>query len=137
MSLCLLSDEPPVLTKSAKASVALMCISLVLVFLLCFGFSWRRRDGESETWPVFDTFVTSSVLKGQVNQKIHFIFIHSFPCLPKARGSFIVHKTVLRSPSTSVVQVNATTLFCCEAPKMFFRHFWVSLSFKCLFGAIE
>ncbi|CDQ98842.1 unnamed protein product, partial [Oncorhynchus mykiss] len=34
------------LTKSAKASVALMCISLVLVFLLCFGFSWRRRDGE-------------------------------------------------------------------------------------------
>lgn len=41
-----LSDEPPVLTKSAKASVALMCISLVLVFLLCFGFSWRRRDGE-------------------------------------------------------------------------------------------
>lgn len=36
------------LTKSAKASVAMMCISLVLVFLLCFGFSWRRRDGESE-----------------------------------------------------------------------------------------
>uniref|UniRef100_A0AAZ3RKI5 Ig-like domain-containing protein n=1 Tax=Oncorhynchus tshawytscha TaxID=74940 RepID=A0AAZ3RKI5_ONCTS len=32
------------LTKSAKASVSLMCISLVLVFLLCFGFSWRRRD---------------------------------------------------------------------------------------------
>lgn len=47
LALCLLSDEPPVLTKSAKASVALMCISLVLVFLLCFGFSWRRRDGES------------------------------------------------------------------------------------------
>lgn len=48
LSLCLLLDEPPLLTKSAKASVALMCISLVLVFLLCFGFSWRRRDGESE-----------------------------------------------------------------------------------------
>lgn len=41
------TDEPPVLNKSAKASVAMMCISLVLVFLLCFGFSWRRRDGES------------------------------------------------------------------------------------------
>lgn len=36
------------LTKSAKASVAMMCISIVLVFLLCFGFSWRRRDGELE-----------------------------------------------------------------------------------------
>lgn len=48
LSLCLFLDEPPLLTKSAKASVALMCISLVLVFLLCFGFSWRRRDGESE-----------------------------------------------------------------------------------------
>lgn len=47
LSLSLFSDEPPVLTKSAKASVAMMCISLVLVFLLCFGFSWRRRDGES------------------------------------------------------------------------------------------
>lgn len=35
------------LTKSAKASVAMMCISIVLVLLLCFGFSWRRRDGES------------------------------------------------------------------------------------------
>nr|XP_029485625.1 uncharacterized protein LOC115106735 isoform X3 [Oncorhynchus nerka] len=45
-----LADIDPILetqtalTKSAKASVALMCISLVLVFLLCFGFSWRRRD---------------------------------------------------------------------------------------------
>uniref|UniRef100_A0AAY5K401 Ig-like domain-containing protein n=1 Tax=Esox lucius TaxID=8010 RepID=A0AAY5K401_ESOLU len=33
-----------VLSKPAKASVSLMGISLVLVFLLCFGFSWRRRD---------------------------------------------------------------------------------------------
>ena len=45
----MLVDESPVLTKSAKASVAMMCISIVLVFLLCFGFSWRRRDGESQT----------------------------------------------------------------------------------------
>lgn len=36
------------LNNSAKAAVAMMCISIVLVFLLCFGFSWRRRDGESE-----------------------------------------------------------------------------------------
>uniref|UniRef100_A0A3Q3LZJ8 Si:ch211-180a12.2 n=1 Tax=Mastacembelus armatus TaxID=205130 RepID=A0A3Q3LZJ8_9TELE len=43
-----LQDGPPVLTKSAKASVAMMCISIVLVFLLCFGFSWRRRDAAPE-----------------------------------------------------------------------------------------
>lgn len=47
LTLCSLSDETPVLTKSAKASVAMMSISIVLVFLLCFGFSWRRRDGRS------------------------------------------------------------------------------------------
>lgn len=47
-SLCFLLDEAPVLNNSAKAAVAMMCISIVLVFLLCFGFSWRRRDGESE-----------------------------------------------------------------------------------------
>uniref|UniRef100_A0A3P8WRH9 Ig-like domain-containing protein n=1 Tax=Cynoglossus semilaevis TaxID=244447 RepID=A0A3P8WRH9_CYNSE len=45
------SDVTPVLTKSAKASVAMMCISIVLVFLLCFGFSWRRRDGECHILP--------------------------------------------------------------------------------------
>lgn len=48
LSHCFLLDVAPVLNKSAKASVAMMCISIVLVFLLCFGFSWRRRDGESE-----------------------------------------------------------------------------------------
>ncbi|XP_057215228.1 uncharacterized protein si:ch211-180a12.2 isoform X2 [Triplophysa rosa] len=36
--------QNPGLNKSAKASVALMIISLTLVFLLCFGFSWKRRD---------------------------------------------------------------------------------------------
>lgn len=48
-SSCFLSDVAPVLNNSAKAAVAMMCISVVLVFLLCFGFSWRRRDGESES----------------------------------------------------------------------------------------
>ncbi|XP_056626494.1 uncharacterized protein si:ch211-180a12.2 isoform X2 [Triplophysa dalaica] len=37
-------EQNPGLNKSAKASVALMIISLTLVFLLCFGFSWNRRD---------------------------------------------------------------------------------------------
>lgn len=46
---CALSGETAVMNKSAKALVAMMCISIVLVFLLCFGFSWRRRDGESQT----------------------------------------------------------------------------------------
>ncbi|XP_058649408.1 uncharacterized protein si:ch211-180a12.2 isoform X2 [Onychostoma macrolepis] len=36
--------QNPGLNKSAKASVAMMIISLTLVFLLCFGFSWKRRD---------------------------------------------------------------------------------------------
>ncbi|XP_073671998.1 uncharacterized protein [Paramisgurnus dabryanus] len=37
--------QNPGLNKSAKASVAMMIISLTLVFLLCFGFSWKRSDG--------------------------------------------------------------------------------------------
>nr|XP_055031415.1 uncharacterized protein si:ch211-180a12.2 isoform X2 [Misgurnus anguillicaudatus] len=36
--------QNPGLNKSAKASVAMMIISLTLVFLLCFGFSWKRSD---------------------------------------------------------------------------------------------
>ncbi|XP_039513604.1 uncharacterized protein si:ch211-180a12.2 isoform X7 [Pimephales promelas] len=42
------TDDPrvqnPGLNKSAKASVAMMIISITLVLLLCLGFSWKRRD---------------------------------------------------------------------------------------------
>ncbi|XP_061823748.1 uncharacterized protein [Nerophis lumbriciformis] len=58
-------DEPPVLTKSAKASVALMCISLVLVFLLCFGFSWRRRDEKQKSLAVSGIILPPRVVVGQ------------------------------------------------------------------------
>lgn len=58
-------DEPPVLTKSAKASVALMCISLVLVFLLCFGFSWRRRDEKQKSLNVSGIILPPRVVVGQ------------------------------------------------------------------------
>uniref|UniRef100_A0A8C4DVP5 Si:ch211-180a12.2 n=1 Tax=Dicentrarchus labrax TaxID=13489 RepID=A0A8C4DVP5_DICLA len=58
-------DEPPVLTKSAKASVALMCISLVLVFLLCFGFSWRRRDEKQKSLSVSGIILPPRVIVGQ------------------------------------------------------------------------
>ncbi|XP_044035804.1 uncharacterized protein si:ch211-180a12.2 isoform X2 [Siniperca chuatsi] len=57
-------DEPPVLTKSAKASVALMCISLVLVFLLCFGFSWRRRDEKQKSLSVSGIILPPRVIVG-------------------------------------------------------------------------
>lgn len=58
-------DEPPVLTKSAKASVAMMCISLVLVFLLCFGFSWRRRDEKQKSLNVSGIILPPRVIVGQ------------------------------------------------------------------------
>ncbi|KAM9838010.1 uncharacterized protein ACBR49_018643 [Aulostomus maculatus] len=58
-------DESPVLTKSAKASVALMCISLVLVFLLCFGFSWRRRDEKQKSLNVSGIILPPRVVVGQ------------------------------------------------------------------------
>ncbi|XP_029693725.1 tyrosine-protein phosphatase non-receptor type substrate 1 isoform X3 [Takifugu rubripes] len=57
--------EPPLLTKSAKASVALMCISLVLVFLLCFGFSWRRRDEKQKSLNVSGVILPPRVIVGQ------------------------------------------------------------------------
>ncbi|XP_064820782.1 uncharacterized protein si:ch211-180a12.2 isoform X1 [Oncorhynchus masou masou] len=53
------------LTKSAKASVALMCISLVLVFLLCFGFSWRRRDEKQKFLNVSGIILPPRVIVGQ------------------------------------------------------------------------
>ncbi|CAL8382808.1 unnamed protein product [Gadus morhua 'NCC'] len=58
-------DSDPVLTKSAKASVALMCISLVLVFLLCFGFSWRRRDEKQKSLSVSGIILPPHVVVGQ------------------------------------------------------------------------
>uniref|UniRef100_A0A1A7X5G0 Natural killer cell cytotoxicity receptor 3 ligand 1 n=1 Tax=Iconisemion striatum TaxID=60296 RepID=A0A1A7X5G0_9TELE len=58
-------DETPVLTKSAKASVAMMCISIVLVFLLCFGFSWRRRDEKQKSLNVSGLILPPRVTVGQ------------------------------------------------------------------------
>ncbi|XP_047232947.1 uncharacterized protein si:ch211-180a12.2 isoform X2 [Girardinichthys multiradiatus] len=58
-------DEAPVLTKSAKASVAMMCISIVLVFLLCFGFSWRRRDEKKKSLTVSGIILPPRVIVGQ------------------------------------------------------------------------
>ncbi|XP_029311591.1 uncharacterized protein LOC115024283 isoform X2 [Cottoperca gobio] len=57
-------DEDPVLTKSAKASVAMMCISIVLVFLLCFGFSWRRRDEKQKSLNVSGIILPPRVIVG-------------------------------------------------------------------------
>ncbi|XP_058477676.1 uncharacterized protein si:ch211-180a12.2 [Solea solea] len=58
-------NEAPVLTKSAKASVAMMCISIVLVFLLCFGFSWRRRDEKQKSLTVSGIILPPRVIVGQ------------------------------------------------------------------------
>ncbi|XP_071319048.1 uncharacterized protein [Trachinotus anak] len=58
-------DEAPVLNKSAKASVAMMCISIVLVFLLCFGFSWRRRDEKQKSLSVSGIILPPRVIVGQ------------------------------------------------------------------------
>ncbi|KAJ0060607.1 hypothetical protein NL108_016578, partial [Boleophthalmus pectinirostris] len=58
-------DDTPVLTKSAKASVALMVISLVLVFLLCFGFSWRRRDEKKKSLSISGIILPPRVIVGQ------------------------------------------------------------------------
>ncbi|XP_063048739.1 uncharacterized protein si:ch211-180a12.2 [Engraulis encrasicolus] len=54
-----------ILTKSAKASVAMMIISLTLVFLLCFGFSWRRRDEKQKSLSVSGVILPPRVIVGQ------------------------------------------------------------------------
>ncbi|XP_076856847.1 uncharacterized protein LOC143510883 isoform X2 [Brachyhypopomus gauderio] len=54
-----------VLTKSAKASVAMMIISLILVFLLCFGFSWKRRDEKQKSLNVSAIILPPRVVVGQ------------------------------------------------------------------------
>ncbi|KAM8836113.1 uncharacterized protein AB9W97_001972 isoform 2-T2 [Spinachia spinachia] len=58
-------DVTPVLTKSAKASVAMMSISIVLVFLLCFGFSWRRRDEKLKSLNVSGIILPPRMIVGQ------------------------------------------------------------------------
>ncbi|XP_047183562.1 uncharacterized protein si:ch211-180a12.2 isoform X2 [Scophthalmus maximus] len=58
-------DQTTILTKSAKASVAMMCISIVLVFLLCFGFSWRRRDEKQKSLSVSGIILPPRVIVGQ------------------------------------------------------------------------
>ncbi|XP_035259853.1 uncharacterized protein si:ch211-180a12.2 [Anguilla anguilla] len=65
VDLFLTNDEATVLTKSAKASVALMIISLVLVFLLCFGFSWRKRDEKQKSLSVSGIILPPRVIVGQ------------------------------------------------------------------------
>ncbi|KAM9463313.1 uncharacterized protein Hap1MRO34_017046 [Clarias gariepinus] len=54
-----------VLTKSAKASVAMMIISLVLILLLCFGFSWKRRDEKQKSLSVSCIILPPRVVVGQ------------------------------------------------------------------------
>ncbi|XP_060794805.1 uncharacterized protein si:ch211-180a12.2 [Neoarius graeffei] len=54
-----------VLTKSAKASVAMMIISLVLVLLLCFGFSWKRKDEKQKSLSVSCIILPPRVVVGQ------------------------------------------------------------------------
>ncbi|XP_019902525.2 uncharacterized protein si:ch211-180a12.2 isoform X2 [Esox lucius] len=54
-----------VLSKPAKASVSLMGISLVLVFLLCFGFSWRRRDEKQKSLNVSGIILPPRIIVGQ------------------------------------------------------------------------
>ncbi|KAL1263786.1 hypothetical protein QQF64_004141 [Cirrhinus molitorella] len=55
----------PGLNKSAKASVAMMIISLTLVFLLCFGFSWKRRDEKLKSLNVSAIVLPPRVIVGK------------------------------------------------------------------------
>lgn len=54
-----------ILTKAAKASVAMMVISITLVLLLCFGFSWRRRDEKQKSLSVSGIILPPRVVVGQ------------------------------------------------------------------------
>ncbi|XP_051959413.1 uncharacterized protein si:ch211-180a12.2 isoform X1 [Xyrauchen texanus] len=53
------------LNKSAKASVAMMIISLTLIFLLCFGFSWKRRDEKLKTLNISAIVLPPRVVVGK------------------------------------------------------------------------
>ncbi|XP_043086888.1 uncharacterized protein si:ch211-180a12.2 isoform X2 [Puntigrus tetrazona] len=57
--------QNPGLNKSAKASVAMMIISLTLVFLLCFGFSWKRRDEKLKSLNVSAIVLPPRVVVGK------------------------------------------------------------------------
>ncbi|XP_072522721.1 uncharacterized protein [Salminus brasiliensis] len=54
-----------VLSKSAKASVAMMIISLILVLLLCFGFSWKRRDEKQKSLTVSAVILPPRLVVGR------------------------------------------------------------------------
>ncbi|XP_011486356.1 uncharacterized protein LOC101156204 isoform X2 [Oryzias latipes] len=58
-------NETAAMNKSAKALVSMMCISIVLVFLLCFGFSWRRRDEKQKSLTVSGIILPPRVIVGQ------------------------------------------------------------------------
>ncbi|XP_067285304.1 uncharacterized protein si:ch211-180a12.2 isoform X2 [Pseudorasbora parva] len=57
--------QNPGLNKSAKASVAMMIISLTLVFLLCFGFSWKRRDEKLKSLNISAIVLPPRVIVGK------------------------------------------------------------------------
>ncbi|XP_051770102.1 uncharacterized protein LOC127523438 isoform X3 [Ctenopharyngodon idella] len=57
--------QNPGLNKSAKASVAMMIISITLVFLLCFGFSWKRRDEKLKSLNVSAIVLPPRVIVGK------------------------------------------------------------------------
>ncbi|XP_077080776.1 uncharacterized protein LOC143733095 isoform X4 [Siphateles boraxobius] len=62
-------DDPrvqnPGLNKSAKASVAMMIISLTLVLLLCLGFSWKRRDEKLKSLNISAIVLPPRVIVGK------------------------------------------------------------------------
>uniref|UniRef100_A0A3B3RBZ7 Si:ch211-180a12.2 n=1 Tax=Paramormyrops kingsleyae TaxID=1676925 RepID=A0A3B3RBZ7_9TELE len=57
--------KEPVMTKSAKASVAVIIISLAMIFLLCFGFSWKKRDEKEKSLVVSGIILPPRVIVGQ------------------------------------------------------------------------
>ncbi|XP_039513601.1 tyrosine-protein phosphatase non-receptor type substrate 1 isoform X4 [Pimephales promelas] len=63
------TDDPrvqnPGLNKSAKASVAMMIISITLVLLLCLGFSWKRRDEKLKSLNISAIVLPPRVIVGK------------------------------------------------------------------------
>ncbi|XP_048871781.1 uncharacterized protein si:ch211-180a12.2 [Brienomyrus brachyistius] len=55
----------PVMTKSAKASVAVVIISLAMIFLLCFGFSWKKRDEKEKSLVVSGIILPPRIIVGR------------------------------------------------------------------------
>ncbi|KAG9267402.1 hypothetical protein AMEX_G18237 [Astyanax mexicanus] len=54
-----------VLSKSAKASVAMMIISLILILLLCLGFSWKRRDEKQKSLSISAIILPPQLVVGR------------------------------------------------------------------------